>query len=287
MVIKVGGLAQRLASAHVCAPAPTRVAHRDGRIWYVEDPTPRVRQSPYTFEVPSDRERSAVQAGDRVKLLFTRRPWLPGGARTERMWVAVTALGAGGRLYGVLDNEPSQLVGLSAGDTVAFLRRDIISIIWCVPSARQRKLGGRQRNYFDRCLVDDCVLEDGVPVGFIYREAPDMDDLDDMFPDSGWRIRGDNRGLSEDAIDARTASYVALGAVLNADDSWLHLIDAPIGARYLRNFSTGAYVREDDVTVADEPLADAADDATRDPEPPLNGADPVRRPPFWKRWFTR
>jgi hypothetical protein len=39
----------------------------------------------------------------------------------------------------------------------------------------------------------------------------------------------------------RGAAYVALGAVLNRDDSWLELIDAPIGSAFMRDFETGAY----------------------------------------------
>jgi len=38
--------------------------------------------------------------------------------------------------------------------------------------------------------------------------------------------------------------YVALGAVLNQDDSWLHLIDEPVGARYMRDFRRDTYVAE-------------------------------------------
>lgn len=64
-----------------------------------------------------------------------------------------------------------------------------------------------------------------------------MAKVGDRFPDSGWRIRGDMRA----GLGKRKAAYVALGAVLNRDDSWLHLIDEPIGARFEKDFETGRF----------------------------------------------
>ena len=66
----------------------------------------------------------------------------------------------------------------------------------------------------------------------------------DKFPDSGWRIRGDTRGSLTEQLRSRKAAYVALGAVLNRDDSWLHLIDEPVGARFEKNFEKGVFVPE-------------------------------------------
>lgn len=65
----------------------------------------------------------------------------------------------------------------------------------------------------------------------------------DTYPDSGWRLRGDWRAIDEDAFAARKAAYVALGAVLNVDDSWLHLIDAPVGARFERDVASEPFHR--------------------------------------------
>lgn len=71
-------------------------------------------------------------------------------------------------------------------------------------------------------------------------------DPEDTYPDSGWRIRADWRGLTDDQHEARDAEYIALGKVLNVDDSWLHLIDAPTGARFIRDWETGLFVEESD-----------------------------------------
>jgi hypothetical protein len=67
---------------------------------------------------------------------------------------------------------------------------------------------------------------------------------DDRFPDSGWRIRGDPRGASVEQLGSREVAYIALGAVLNRDDTWLHLIDEPVGARFEKDFERGIFVPE-------------------------------------------
>lgn len=92
--------------------------------------------------------------------------------------------------------------------------------------------------------MDACVLDGVEPVEFIYREEPDMHEEGDKYPDSGWRIRGRMGNASDEEMDARIPKYVALGAVLNRDDSWLKHIDAPVGTRLMRDFQADSYVEE-------------------------------------------
>ncbi|EGF91960.1 hypothetical protein ABI_03920 [Asticcacaulis biprosthecium C19] len=58
-------------------------------------------------------------------------------------------------------------------------------------------------------------------------------------------MRGDYRDISEEELESRDVTYIALGKVLNVDDSWLDLIDSPIGSAFLRNFETGQYEPEE------------------------------------------
>ena len=92
--------------------------------------------------------------------------------------------------------------------------------------------------------MDQCVLDSELKVGYLYREAPDMTYEGDKSPDSGWRIRRDTRGPLIEQLGSRKVAYVALGAVLNRDDSWLHLIDEPVGARFEKDFEKGVFVPE-------------------------------------------
>ena len=233
------------------------------------DPRPIAIEAPYTFFLPTSAELAAVRPSAVVKLMFEyTHPVEKYGV--ERMWVIVRSV-AGDEWQGELDNDPFEPgSSLKSGDRVYFQRHHIISI-WCEESENPNsnvlgRLGGffrrlfrrnlaatrdmasavagpafGRREFWDRCLVDDCVLNGEEPVEYIYREDPDMGQEGDKFPDSGWRIRGRQGAATDDDMEARKLSYVAIGAVLNRDDSWLPLIDLPIGTRLMRNFETGQY----------------------------------------------
>ena len=130
------------------------------------------------------------------------------------------------------------------GDRVEFERKYIIDFQIANPERITKEqfklLPAERREYGDRCFVDDCVIYASVPVSHVYREEPRKKKPDEQFIDSGWRICGDQN--HPDYI-AGKASYVALGLVLNKDDSWVALIDEPIGSRYRRDFSGSKFIR--------------------------------------------
>jgi hypothetical protein len=205
------------------------------------DPRIAAAEAPYTFFLPREAALAAVSAGDLVQLLFEHarptREW-----QVERMWVTVEKVDDQ-ELTGTLASTPYEpLATVQLGDAVAFQRIQIIGIDWA-DASRAPSLEP-QRQYWDRCLVDECVVDGTEPVEFIYRESPDLDSERDEHSDSGWRIRGRVGEATDDEIAARSACFVALGAVLNKDDSWVHLIDEPVGASYMRDFGRNIYVAE-------------------------------------------
>ena len=205
------------------------------------DPRPIAATAPYTYFLPSGPELAAVSKGDIVKLLFDY-PHQTEKWAAERMWVIVESV-EGHDFRGILDNDPDEPTSpLAAGDTLTFKRHHILSVAWENPEAAPP--AAEYREYWDRCLVDQCVLDRVEPVEYVYREEPDLAGEDDEYPDSGWRIRGRMGSASNAEMDDRAVAYVALGAVLNRDDSWLSWIDAPIGTALMRDFDTNKYVEQ-------------------------------------------
>lgn len=206
----------------------------------LDDPRPIAAEAPYTYFLPSEAELAALEPGDLVKLIF--RPLTPDRKwDAERMWVIVDNVEAE-KLQGRLDNVPDDVPGLAVGDQVEFERYHVVDCDWSDERTQPSPDRPIRREYWERCMVDSCVLNDGAKVHYLYREEPDVAAESDEYPDSGWRIQGDYRGVSDEAFDAREGDYVALGAVLNVDDSWLHLIDAPAGAAFIRDWEDDRFV---------------------------------------------
>ena len=207
--------------------------------WWINDPQPISLSAPYTFYLPPDDYLAAIDKGDIVKLVFEGKP-ISKEYGAERMWVIVTKR-EGDSFEGRLDNDPFDMPQIKSGELVRFTISDIIDIDWTESDLSRKGLRPVQsREYWDRCYVDDCVINDGVPVQYLYREAPDKIG-DDQFPDSGWRFRGHRTQMTQEDYDNPKASYIAIGKVLNADDSWVHLIDSPMGSSYFKNDETGEF----------------------------------------------
>lgn len=205
----------------------------------LEDPRPIKREAPYTFYLPPRGELAAIGAGDLVKLMFRSVPPSP-VYNAERMWVTVTAV-EGERLTGVLESDPHDIPKLRKGALVAFERHNVIDLLKPGQPTKSEDETYESDWVYHRCLTDEGVCEGRLAVHYIYREEPEMAREGDRFPDTGWRIRGDVRGLTDEDVEARGVEYIAIGKVLNQDDSWVHLKDAPVGSAFIRNFETGEF----------------------------------------------
>lgn len=208
----------------------------------VDDPRPIKERSPYTFYLPSRDKLESIEIGDSIQIIIKS---IPAGAKYngERMWVTVTSI-LGDDFVGVLDNIPLDMPQLRLGDSIKCKRWHVIDCQWQRPNKENEFTNEESVQKWERCLVDSCVTDNDVSVSFIYREEPDLTQDEDKYPDSGWRIRGDTEQMTCDEYENVGAKYIALGAVLNHDDSWVHLIDEPVGSRFFKNKRTGEFERD-------------------------------------------
>ncbi|MEL7201698.1 MAG: DUF2185 domain-containing protein, partial [Pseudomonadota bacterium] len=147
--------------------------------YHLDDPRPMQKQAPYTFFLPDSKSLEALEPGDQAKLIFV--PTTEGtkyGA--ERMWVQITEK-EGTTYRGKLDNIPDDVPGLELGEMVEFEPWHIIDAE-SDDQQKDKNLQFPRRTFYERCLVDKCVLDDGVKVHFIYREHPDLTDDGDKYP---------------------------------------------------------------------------------------------------------
>jgi hypothetical protein len=204
------------------------------------DPRPIAASAKYTYYLPPEDRLNAVAAGHSVQIVLRAIPpsekW-----DAERIWLKVVLTGPGW-VEGILDSDPSDMPLLRPGTTIRAPSTHIINVMFDDPKKEAALKADMRREHWERCLVDRGVLDGVLPVHYLYREQPNMTRDGDEFPDSGWRIRGDLRTASDEELRAREVAYVALGAVLNRDDSWIHLIDEPIGSAYERDFERRVYV---------------------------------------------
>ena len=196
--------------------------------WHLADAAELAARHPYTFYKSPPEAIAQVRPGEVVKLIFAFHSDDPHAPGAERMWVLVDTLEPHGRFTGKLDNMPGYIQDLQAKDPIAFEARHIIN-------TQHDDDDNLVNRYAGLCFVTKRVLEDGAPVGYLYREEPDNDD------DSGWRFTANDES---DAYmhDSANVALVSLGAVLSVDDRFIKLLDAPAGAAFAFDRNTQAFV---------------------------------------------
>ena len=196
--------------------------------WMLEDADEVAAANKYTF-FKSPRETIAlVRPGEIVKLIFIFDSDDPDAPRAERMWVIVDQIQSDGRFIGRLDNSPHWIEDLKRGDEVVFDARHIIN-------TEHDSDDNIVERYIKRCYVTQKVLREGARVGYLYREEPESEH------DSGWGFTAGDES-EEYMDDAKNIAFVSVGLVLSKDDSFIDLLDAPVGASFVRDAETGAFV---------------------------------------------
>lgn len=189
--------------------------------------------------MPHEAELAALGPGDGVKAIF-RQTEGPTKYDAERMWVLIEKI-ENGTVYGTLDSDPHDMPLIEAGMPVAVPLTHVISTAFSKDNPRPET--PPRREYWDRCMVDSCVLEGRSHVDYLYREPPDLTSEGDEYPDSGWRFRGSPECVAEDEEREDKFHYIAIGKVLNQDDRWLHLIDERPGVAFQWDPEAEDYIR--------------------------------------------
>ena len=137
--------------------------------WHLTDAAELAARHPYTFYKSPPEAIAQVRPGEVVKLIFAFHSDDPQAPSAERMWVLVETIEPHGHFTGKLDNMPGYIADLHAKDPVDFEARHIIN-------TQHDDDDNLVNRYAGLCFVTKRVLEDGAPVGYLYREVPDNDD---------------------------------------------------------------------------------------------------------------
>lgn len=161
-----------------------------------------------------------LKAGDLVKLVFFSDSDTD-GYKGERMWVEITDRNKE-NFVGKLDNEPYHLKSLKLGQILHFGTEHICDTEYEDDDA------AKMDYYFDTLVtVSNDVLERN-EFNFLLKDKPNEPN------DSGWVIFS---GYEEDEFNSNPDNFqiVALGVVLNVDDSILAFINETPLCAYERN----------------------------------------------------
>lgn len=201
--------------------------------WYLDDARELAEAAPYTFYLPSAEVIQLLKPGDSVKLVFRSDVENEHGYSAERMWVAITSID-GDDFRGRLDNDPLYIPDLAAGDELVFQCQHIINTQLDDP------VPNIANQYWQRCFVTGRVLYDERPVGCLYREEPEAcEGAPEDF--SGWNLMAGDED-DEYLDDPDNWHYVALGAVLNIDDRFIDLLEAPYDTEFEFDEERGEFV---------------------------------------------
>jgi hypothetical protein len=192
---------------------------------------------PYTFYCPSETLLSAVGENDQVQLhlIYTKKPWLRYSG--ERLWFRVVER-LGDAFVGELLNQPCDMIGLEKGAHIPFGANHIANVV--VRDGLKMDDGDGLDRYAGGCLVSRSIME-GAPVFRVARqnsvEKPGV-----TLPDTGWLVLAEDFSETELFSDGSLVTR-SLGAVLNLDDRWHHLLDEPAGEQFQWCTAKGEFVR--------------------------------------------
>ncbi|OIN58446.1 DUF2185 domain-containing protein [Arsenicibacter rosenii] len=84
------------------------------------------------------------------------------------------------------------------------------------------------------CLSSDKIVVEGLVIGYMYREEPEIAE------DNGWRFFSGTE--SDDYInDAQNLAYYSVNTIANYDPSIIPYLESPIGSEFMRIEGTNQF----------------------------------------------
>ena len=203
------------------------------RSWYLADIEKQAKGFKYTFFVPPKSVIKRLDKGNEVRLRFAIRTPEPEGPEAERMWVEITEKTEEG-YSGLLTNNPEYIDDLKLGDRIEFEAKHIMD------SDLKSEEEDLVEKYIHLCFVSNQIWLDGKKVGYLHRQESKGEWNDGVF-DSGWILQSGEED-EEYVQDSKNLRLLSLGAILNRDDSFIALLDSPVGSAYLWDEKKGEYV---------------------------------------------
>ena len=208
--------------------------------WSLENAVKLQKEFPYTFYRPSDAVIDMLEPEKAtVKLIFRFEPYEDDQPAAERMWVIVNSINEDGTYIGTLDNDPYHIKDLKAGDKILFGKEHIIQYDTLDELEVEDIKAGIVEKYLKKCFVSNHIMHEGYRVGRLYREEFEEEEY------TGWTFMSDYE--SQEYVDNHNnLQYVAIGTVLNNDDSFIHLLDSPVGSEFALDEVTNTFYKLED-----------------------------------------
>jgi hypothetical protein len=205
--------------------------------WSLDNAVELQKEFSYTFYRPSEAIIDSLKTGDIVKLIFRFESDEPNMPVAERMWVMIEVINDDGTFVGKLDNDPFHIKDIKAGNEVIFSREHIIQ--YDTIDDLDIEDTNDITKYLKKCFVSNHIMHYGYKVGRLYREEPDDED------ETGWTFMSDYE-TQEYVDDSKNLQYIAIGKVLNIDNSFINLLDEPVGSTYVRDDISGTFFKVED-----------------------------------------
>ena len=206
----------------------------------IYDPRPGSAVSPYYYPLPSAECLAAIGNGDVIEVL---------APDFERIRVkSADAESIHGTIIRTSPDLIAAMDGFPDPGIIRVPKTHIVEVHFATPNKHARNARIRPRRYLELCVVDEELMGcNEQKVLYIYRDRPFQVRKDTPYPDSGWRIlRVDGQMDISDAslwriVGDHLLRYTDIGNALLWDDSWIHLIDQPIGSAFVSNPATGFF----------------------------------------------